>query len=118
MRGHGSAVVHRMDSAGCGYGQAVSSWEDGRERLDLIRHRNFSDQMSDHQLCGVTSYGPVGLGSVRHICGLPSLISCEEACVDCGIEHCSCTGGSSNGQVGPAASAERRDCCAAGQIVT
>lgn len=63
----GSAVVHRMDSAGCGYGQAVSSWEDGRERLDPIRRRKFPGRMSDHQLCGVTNYGPVGLGSVRHM---------------------------------------------------
>lgn len=77
----GSTVVHRMDSADCGYGQAVSSSEDARERLDPTRRRKFPDQMSYHQLCGVSSCGPVGLGSICHMCGLPSLIPCEEACV-------------------------------------
>jgi hypothetical protein len=76
MRGHGVSCI-----AQCGFGQAVSSWEDGRERLGTIRRRKFPDQMGYHQLCGVTSCGPVGLGSVGHVCGLPSLIPCEETCV-------------------------------------
>ena len=113
----GSAVVHRVDSAGCGYGQAVSSWE-GRELLNRIRRRKFRDQMSDHQLCGVTICGPVGLGSVRHIRGLTQLDTLRRGLRGCGAEHCGCVNGSNTGQGGAAASAVSRDCCTAGLVVT
>ena len=64
--------------------------EGGRERLDPKRRRKRVGQMSDHQLCGVTSCGPVGLGSVCHICGLLSWVHRQEASVVVGTEPNSC----------------------------